>query len=205
MTADDIRADLDALPDVASDDGALRDDETRSVRQWPEHSTNDAEAQDPVDALLDAPGQSPEEPRRQTRRRSGLGRGLGDLIPNDDRIPVPTHLQSDAGQRLTIVRVAVVESMTGVSVEIEDGAGMVHSEPVDHEEGIDAAVINGVVAILAVPSDARIDVTDVETRDGSVLLVTASLQGERTVGAALVEYGRPFALARAGLAALLDL
>lgn len=115
------------------------------------------------------------------------------------------HVQMDAGHRQTIERVAVVETVAGVSVEIEDGAGIVHCEPVDGPGSIDAAVINGVRALLDISDDVRVNITDVESGEGALLLVTASYEGERYVGTAFVEHRRPYALARAGLACLRDI
>ncbi|MDK1010703.1 MAG: hypothetical protein QGM46_08440 [Actinomycetota bacterium] len=65
------------------------------------------------------------------RRRAGLGRGLGDLLPDGELRPVPKHFQSDAGQEPMIERVAVVESEAGVIVEIEDGVGVIRRASVD--------------------------------------------------------------------------
>lgn len=136
------------------------------------------------------------------RRRAGLGRGLGDLLPDGELRPVPKHFQPDAGQAPTIERVAVVESEAGVIVEIEDGAGVIRRASVHECGSVELAVINGVRAMLDIPDDVRIDVSDVDTSEGTVLLVTGSVGGERFVGAAFVEHRREYALARAALEGL---
>jgi len=206
VTTDNLRADLDALPGVATAEVVLRDDETPLARVWLDGTRDGDEVKERVEALLGRSVPSVVLPRQATRRkRTGLGRGLGDLIPNDEQDPGPAELQPSAGQPPSIVRVAVIEAANGVTVEIEDGAGGVHSEPVDDEGDIDGAVMSGVLSMVDGSEDLRIDITDVETVDGFVLLVTAFRNGERSIGAAFVEYGRPYAVARAGLAALCDL
>lgn len=206
MTTDNLRADLDALPGVATAEVILRDDDTPVARIWLDGTRDGDEVRELVDALLGRSISSVVFPRQTTqRRRIGLGRGLGDLIPNDEQHPVPMQLQPAAGRRPTIAYVAVIESASGVVVEIEDGAGDVHSEPVGGDLNIDGAVLKGVLALVDGSDDVRIDVTDAETGDGTVLLVAAIHGDRRAAGAAFVEHGRPYALARAGLDALCDL
>ena len=183
MTTDNLRADPDALPGAAH-----------------------TEARELVDGLSRKSIPSVAVPEQTTqRRRIGLGRGLGDLIPNGEQSSVPTQLQPAAGQSPMIVRVAVIESAGGVTVEIEDGAGGIHSELVSGEGSVDDAVMNGVALIVDGSHGAQIDVTEVETAEGTVVMVTAARDDQRSVGAAFVEYGRPYAIARAGLSALLHL
>ncbi len=50
--------------------------------------------------------------------------------------------------------------------------------------------------------EVRTDITDVETPHGSVVGVTAVGDDRRFVSAAFVEFGRPNAVARAGLTTL---
>ncbi len=206
MTTRNLRADLDALPGVATAEVVLREDETPVARVWLDGTRDGDEVRELVDALLGRSIPSVVLPKQKIqRRRIGLGRGLGDLIPNDEENPLPTQLQPTAGQRPTIVRVAVIESTAGVTVEIEDGTGDVYCEPVGDEDTIDRAVMSGVMRIVDGCQGVRIEITDVETVDGTVLMATAIRDDQRSVGAAFVEYGRPYAVARAGLAALSDL
>jgi hypothetical protein len=206
VTTDELRADLDALPGVATAEVTLRDDETPVARVWLDGTRDGDEVRELVDALLGRSIPSVVLPKQATqRRRIGLGRGLGDLIANDEQNHVPTQLQPAARQRPTIVRVAVIESTRGVTVEIQDGAGGAQVEPVGDEGNIDAAVMNGVLAMVDGSQDVRVDITDVETEEGTVVMATAVRGDRRSVGAAFIEYGRPYALARAALAALCDL
>jgi hypothetical protein len=202
MTTDNLSADLDALPGVAAAEVTQHEDETPVVRVWLDGTKDGNEVRGLVDALLGRsipsvvlPGQKPH------RRRVGLGRGLGDLIPNDESIAVPTHLRPAAPRRPAITNVAVVESSSGVSVAIEDGLGVVHSVPVDVDRSIDGALLEGVLALVD-RADARMEVKDVETGDGLVIIVTAVEGEERSAGAAFVEHGRLYAVASAAIVAL---
>ena len=115
------------------------------------------------------------------------------------------QLHASTGHRQSIVGVAVIESTSGVIVEIESDQRGVHSELVTEDGGVDRAAIRGITAIAGIGEDVGIDITDAESGDGLIVLVTAVRGGTRTVGAAFVEYGRPYAIARAGLDAISEL
>jgi hypothetical protein len=66
-------------------------------------------------------------------------------------------------------------------------------------------VVRGVLSISGGSPDVQVDAVDIETDDGPVLMVTVRSGEKRAVGAAFVEYGRPYALAVAALGALSDL
>lgn len=204
MTTENLRADLGALPGVAAAEVIIREDEPPVARVWLDGTRPSDEVRELVDGLVGRSIPSIVLPRQTTqRRRTGLGRGLSDLIPNDLQNPVPTHLQPAAGQRPAISRVAVIESVEGVIVEIEDGTGDIYSEPVGDSGGVDEAVMNAVTMIVDDSQDLRMEITEIETAVGTVVMVTAVGDDRRSVGAAFVEHGRPYAVARAGLTALL--
>ena len=205
MTLDNLSADLDALPGVASAEVTQHEDETPVARVWMDGTKDGDEVRSLVDALLGRaipsvvlPGQKPH------RRRAGLGRGLSDLIPNDESIAVPAHLRPASRQRRTINFVALIESASGVSVAIEDGKGAVHSVRVDGDMDVDRAVMESVRTLVGGSEDARMEAQDVETGDGLLLVVTAVRGGRRSAGVAFVERARPYAVARAALVALRD-
>ncbi len=205
VTTENLRADLHTLPGVAEAEVIIREDEPPVARVWLDGTRAGDEVRELVDDLVGRSIPSVVLPKQTVqRRRTGLGRGLGDLIPNDVQESVPTHLQPAAGQRPTIIRVAIIESTRGVIVEIEDGTGGIHSESVGDGGDVDDAVMSAVAMIVDGPEEVRVDISDVETADGTVVLVTVAGDDRRSVGAAFVEYGRPYAVARAGLAALLD-
>lgn len=206
MTTENLRADLDALPGVAAAEVSLDNDLAPTARVWLDGTLSGDDVRTLVDELVANSMPSVVLPRQKTPgRRTGLGRGLVELLPSAEAESVPTHLQQSAGNRQSIVGVAVVESVSGVIVEIESDERGVHSEPVADDGDIDQAVLRGVAAIVGASDDVRLDITDVTSVGGSVLLVSAFRGEERAVGAAFVEYARPYAIARAGIAALREL
>jgi hypothetical protein len=101
-----------------------------------------------------------------------------------------------------VARVAVVESDATVTVEIEDGAENVFTALVDDGGSIDDAVLRAVMTMTGTPADAVIEIADVDVGGVAVLVVTASMDGRLKAGASPVDFGRPFALARAARQAL---
>jgi hypothetical protein len=206
MTIDNLRDDLDALPGVEAAEVVLRDAETPVARVWLDGTRDSDEVRKLVDALVGRSIPSVVLPRRRiSSKRIGLGRGLGDLIPSDEQNSPPVHLQPTAGQKPAVVRVSVGESTRGVTVEIEDGTGTVHREPVGDDGDLDGAVIRGVVSVVSGSHGVHVNAIDMETDDGLVVMVTAKSDDKRAVGASFIEYGRPYALALAAFAALSDL
>lgn len=206
MTIDNLRDDLDALPGVEAAEVVLRDAETPVARVWLDGTRDSDEVRELVDALVGRSIPSVVLPRRRTQsKRIGLGRGLGDLIPSDEQNPPPVHLQPATDQKPAVVRVSVGESTRGVTVEIEDGTGTVHREPVGDDGDLDGAIIKGVVSVVSGSHGVHVDVIDMDTADGPVVMVTAKSDDKRAIGASFVEYGRPYALALAAFAALSDL
>jgi hypothetical protein len=206
VTIENLRADLDALPGVAAAEVALNDEAVPVARVWLDGSLSGEDVRGLVDGLVANTMPSVVLPQeKRPRRRIGLGRGLVDLLPTEQDARVPTHLQPSAGNRQSIVGVAVIESNVGVTVEIESDERGVHSELVADDGDIEAAVVRGVIAIVGIGVDVRLDTTYVESTDGSVVLVSVFHRGKRAVGAAFVEYGKPYAVARASFDALRDL
>lgn len=206
VTTENLRADLDALPGVASAEVTLDNDAIPTARVWLDGTLPGDDVRDLVDELVANSMPSVVLPRQKApSRRTGLGRGLVELLPSAEAESIPTHLQQSAGYRQSIVGVAVVESASGVAVEIESDERGMHSEPVKNDEDIDQAVLRGLAAIVGASDDVRMDITDIVSVGGPVLLVSAFCGETRSVGAAFVEYARPYAIARAGIAALREL
>lgn len=206
MTTENLRADLDALPGVASAEVTLDNDSIPTARVWLDGTLSGDDVRNLVDELVANSMPSVVLPRQKApAKRTGLGRGLVELLPSAEAESVPAHLQQPVGHRQSIVGVAVVESASGVTVEIESDERGVHSEPVSDGGDIDSAVLRGVAAIVGAGDDVRLDITDVTSLGGSVLLVSAFRGEARSVGAAFVEHGRSYAIARAGAAALREL
>jgi hypothetical protein len=206
VTTENLRADLDALPGVAAAEVTLDNEKIPTARVWLDGTIPGDDVRSLVDELVANSMTSVVLPRQKTPpKRTGLGRGLVELLPSAEAETVPTHLQLSAGRRQSIVGVAVIESGSGVTVEIESDERGVHREVVADDGDIDRAVLRGVAAIVGASDDVRLDVSDVTMVGGSVLVVSAFRGEARSVGAAFVEYGRPYAIARAGIAALREL
>jgi hypothetical protein len=138
------------------------------------------------------------------KRRSGLGRGLSDLIPAEGPQSVPTHLQPESGQRPTVARVVIAETADAVLVELEDSTGARVSVPIGRGS-IEAAVIEASLTLLGRGGSPSIEIEDLDTGDGQLVVVTVRRGEERSASAVFVEFGRPYAVARAVFLAVQDL
>lgn len=191
---------LGEIPGVASAEISLRDDAPPLARVWLDGTQTADEVRERVQALLGSFVPPTETPPRKGRR-SGLGRGLGDVIEADVGSPEPAHLVPSEPTPVDaprIARVGVVETAAGVHVEVEDSDGNRHTGAVGVDGSIDAALIDAMAPLLEIPADALVSIDDVVTAEGDVVLATiVSPDGERRIGAAYVEFGRPWALARA--------
>jgi hypothetical protein len=190
---------LEAIPGVASAEVTLRDGEAPVARVWLDETGDPDEVRERVRALLGSRIPSMSVPQRPMRR-SGLGRGLGDLLREDDSDTVLPHIAGTraADPGVTIERVAVVETGEGVHVEVEDGGGNLWSERVGPDGSIDAAVIGAIRRLLRIDPEVKIEATDVAAGGGDVVLVaTLGPDGHRSVGATYIDFGRPWALALA--------
>lgn len=200
MTTGKLRDELMAIPGVADVEVSLLDEAPPVARIWLDGSRGHDEVRERVEALL---GREIPPVGTPPVRRSGLGKGLDTLMPDRATEPVPTHLKPSSESRASsIARVAVVESDASVTVEIEDGAQRVFTAEVGDGGSIDAAVLEAVIAMTGAPDDAVLETTDVDLGGIQVLVVTASIDGVVSAGVSPVDFGRPFALARAARQAL---
>lgn len=200
MTTGNLRDELIAIPGVADAEVTLLDEAPPVARVWLDGSRGHDEVRDKVEALL---GREIPPVGASPVRRSGLGKGLDTLMPDRDTEPVPTHLKPSSEARArSIARVAVVESDSSVTIEIEDGAQNVFTSRVGDGGSIDAAVLEAIRAMTGTPADAVLESANVDIGGIPVLVVTASVNGVITAGASPVDFGRPFALAKAARQAL---
>lgn len=200
MAGYELKDELQAIPGVASAQVTLVDGEAPVARIWLDGSRDAEEVRDRINALLGSsvPRASIEPERPGPKRRSGLGRGLPDLLADED--PVPSHINGTAGTPpgISLRRVGIVESVDGVAVEIENDDGEVLAMSVGTDGSIDSAVIDAVCSMLDVGDDMTIAISDVSTDEGELVIATASTDAsDRYAGAAFVEFGRPWAVARA--------
>ena len=201
MTTSNLTDELIAIPGVADAEVTLVDEAPPVARVWLDGSRGTDEVREKVEALLGR--EIPAVRGMPPSRRSGLGKGLDALMPDLDVEPIPKQLKPASEARVSLVaRVAVVESDATVTVEIEDGAENVFTALVDDGGSIDDAVLRAVMTMTGTPADAVIEIADVDVGGVTVLVVTASMDGRLKAGASPVDFGRPFALARAARQAL---
>lgn len=201
LVGTELRDQLQAIPGVASAEVTVRDGDAPLAQIWLDGSRGEDEVRERVSALLGATvPRRPATHEAPTQRRRGLGRGLTDLLSDDD--PAPSHLARGPGSDAVrvvggLVRVAIVESGDGVDVEVEDVMGDTVSAAVGPDGSIDDAVVMAVLSILDVGGAAATVTTSTIRGDEAVVVVVTLPSGERLAGAALVGYGRPWAVARA--------
>ncbi len=145
-----------------------------------------------------------QEGEQSGKRRSGLGRGLSDLIPTEESDSVPTHLQPESGQRPTVSVVAITETSDAVLVEVEDSTGKRVSVPIVGE-AVESAVIEATLALLTIDDPPSVRIDDLATEDGDLVVAVVKRGPDRAAGAVFVECERPFAIARAVFLAIQDL
>jgi len=203
VRTENLRDDLASIPGVASAEVTIKDDETPVARVWLDGTKDGSEVRELAGALLgknvpehdDAADVAP-------RKRGGLGRGLVDLLPEDDSRPVPSQLQPEASHRPAVSRVSVAESSAGVFVTVSDNKEREVSVSVGDDGSIDSAVVSAVRQLFGIDDSISISVEDLDVANGSVLVVSASNGVARSAGAAFIEFGRPSAVARAVLQAM---
>ncbi len=213
-TNDEISDELEAIPGVASAQVTFVEGQAPVARVWLDGTRDPEEVRALVSALLGShlPVGSPLDRRV---RRSGLGKGLTELIAEDHGPSELPHLNGSStfiavhpSSVAALTRVGVVETDMGVLVEVEDGLGTRVESVVDQDGSIDAAVIRAVHALLEpdMPTDdvADVKVIDLDPTDGDEMVVVSVTHpgGRRSAGAAYVEFGRPWAVARAFAQAL---
>lgn len=199
MVAEQLNDQLAAIPGVAYAEVTLPDDGPPVARVVLDGSRDPEEVRSRINALLGASLPPVPETIPAGRRRSGLGRGLGKVIEEQGADREPAHLRPATEPIIAeIVSVGVVETTDGVHVEVEDDAGNRRTHLVDASGSIDDAIVGAVEALLGIGQFATITIADATTSEGEVVLATAvTTTGTRTVGAAYVEFGRPWAVARA--------
>ena len=202
----ELKDELLAIPGVASAQVTLDDGETPIARVWLDGSREADEVRERINALLGAsvPRADPQLKADDgvLKRRTGLGRGLSDLLLDDDKPPAHLHGGATADRGAALQRVGIIESLDGVAVEVENGSGTVRTVPVGPDGSIDAAVIEAVCSIIGIKDARSVEVNDLTTDEGELVIATArNEEDERISGAAFVDFGRPWAVAKAILQA----
>jgi hypothetical protein len=205
----DLRNELAAIPGVSDAEISVSEDNRRTAKVWLDGTRDSDEVRDRIDSLLGrsvpagpADGDAPE-------KRTGLGRGLETLLPDLPVEPVPAQLRAAEHAQGTSIadvaaidRVAVVETHGSIVVEVTDDAGNTFTSTVDSGGIIDDAVLQAIRQLFEAADDAFIEVVDVVSGRSDLVIVEASKGDMRGVGAAHVEFGRPYAVAVAAHRAL---
>lgn len=203
MTTRDLRNQFEDVSDGVDLELTLVDDETSPAQGWGRGAEDGEGTRGRVDALLGDHVPVIEPPEVVPARRGGLGKGLDSLLPevDDDRVPVQLKAPSES-RALSVQRVAVVESRDVVTVEIEDGAGNVHTAEVGSSGSIDDAVLEAAAALSGALTGVTLRVGELSIAGLHIVVVAAETEDRRGAGACPVEFGRPFAVARATRQAL---
>lgn len=140
------------------------------------------------------------DPEGSPRRRGGLGRGLADILAAETAAPPPALIESpepELQNRLALV--AVEETAGGISVRAADSAGGLAFSPVEDARSLNQAVVSAVGRLRQERPLPRLSGVEVRDVNGSAVLtvVLTRADGQRSVGAALVEGGMPFTLGAA--------
>jgi hypothetical protein len=207
VASQELNDQLESIPGVAAAEVTISPGTTPVARIWLDGSRDDAEVRERVDSLLGSALPTYVEAEPPPKRRSGLGRGLSELLPADELEPAPSHIDGGrdirVGRPMVIRRVAIVESLGGVDVQIEDAEGNRAATRVGDDGSIDTAVIAAVRSLAGIPDSVELKPMDLPGAEREVVVVSAhEPDGRRAAGAAFVDFGRPWALARAVFQAL---
>jgi hypothetical protein len=189
---------------VANVEVDLREDGRPRLRVWLDGSIEAGKVGGHIEGLVAQAFLAATSETVKSVRRSGLGRGLDELMAaaNEVLLPaqlVPTATEPEAILRTRLTMVAVEETAGGISVRASDSVGGISFSPVSDPRSLNQAVVSAVARLRRerpVPRLAGVELRDV---DGSPVLtvVLAHADGRRLVGASLVEGGMPFTLGRA--------
>lgn len=202
MVANELTDRLQEIPGVASAVVEITDDAAPVARIFLDGSRDSNEVRTRVNALLGAslPSVTPGDIEAVPKRRSGLGRGLGEILADDAKDHEPPHINGTlpAGPVVRLSHVGVVESSEGVSVEIADDKGNRRTVAVGETGSIDDAVVEAVRVLLGLAPATTITLTDTATPEGNLVVATSTdVDGRRLSGASFIDFGRPWAAARA--------
>lgn len=206
MAVYELKDELLAIPGVASAQVTLDDGKTPIARVWLDGTREADEVRERINALLGADVPRADDQQQTTdgalKRRKGLGKGLPDLLLDEDKAPAHLHGGAEASRGDELQRVGIIESLDGVAVEVENGSGTVRTVPVGPDGSIDAAVIEAVCSMIGITDARSVEISDLTTAEGELVIATArDGDDERIAGAAFVDFGRPWAVAKAILQA----
>jgi hypothetical protein len=218
MKLDELRHVVRSLPGVASADVMPQGGAPPVVRVWTDGTRTDAEVQQAIERLVSSNAIDRDPPPSDllelpdddavildepVKRRTGLGRSLGETLPSAFLEPEPSHLalevvNPDPG-RSRFLKLAIEESPRGIDVRAIDDVGREAGIAVGPgPDGITNAVAAAVARLRGYPVPARTATNTRDVDDTTVVTVLIELpDGTKAAGAAIVTGGLPFTVGRA--------
>ena len=195
---DDLRRVVADITGVAAVEVDLRDEGPPHIRVWLDGTATSAVVGDEIQRVL--AGWPATAGALHVPRRTGLGRGLGELLETNGAASAPAQLAADGAEvPITLALVAVEETAGGVSVRAADSTGGIAFSPVEDPRSLNQAVVAAVARLRhhrPVPRLSGVEVRDVSAEP----VLTAVLEladGSKAAGAAIVAGGMPFTLGKA--------
>jgi len=212
MTVEDLRRAVRSLPGVTDVDVTMNGEETPKVRVWTDGSRPDDEIQRAVERLADGFGPTVTE---AARKRSGLGRGLKETLPEAFAAPEPSHIATVENTGRTgvaagdgrFLKLAIEETVDAVEVRAVDSDGREAGVAVGPgPDGLTNAVGAAVALLRGLPPPTGLTVNTRDVDGVTVVTVLVELpSGQRVAGASLVTGGLPFTVGMAVGSALSSL
>lgn len=218
MTIDELRRAVQSLQGVASVNVIPQSGASPIIQVWTDGSVPDADVQRSVERLVAAADLSEEQPAyaatpsfdavddlvaEQGKRRTGLGRSLGETLPSAFAEPEPSHLAFEIAphepETSRFLKLAIEESSRGVDVRAIDNAGREAGATVGSgPDAMTIAVAEAVARLRGFPVPTH---TATNTRDvDGTTVVTVLIElpgGRKAAGAAIVSGGLPFTVGQA--------
>jgi hypothetical protein len=191
------------LQGVAGVEVDIRKDGSPHIRVWLDGSTSSERVGDEIQRVLAAIDWVAEPKPAEPVRRSGLGRGLNELLEvNGGSDPLPLRSPAPvapAGASRSLLLVAVEETAAGVSVRVADSESGIAFSPVEDPDSLNQAVTAAVVQLHQRRPMPRLEAVEVREIAGESVL-TALLRcddGSALVGSEVIRGGLPYTLGQA--------
>ena len=191
------------LRGVANVEVDTRDDGSPHVRVWLDGSATSEQVGDEIQRILATVDEVVEARPAESGRRSGLGRGLGELLEaNGESVPMPLRppvpSQPPVARR-TLLLVAIEETTAGVSVRVADSERGIALAPVEDPDSLNEAVTAAVAGLHEYRPMPVLEAVEIREIAGeSVLTVLLRLDdGRALAGSEVIHGGHPFTLGQA--------
>lgn len=198
LTLDELHKLAGAVEGVAKVEVDLRDDGRPRVRVWLDGSVESTEVSVQIEDLV--ANVTTDSVPSASSKRSGLGRRLEQVMADERSAPKQLLAPMTKEAATTFLNlVAVEETAGGISVRASDSSGGIAFSPVTDPRSLNQAVVSAIARLRRVTPTPRLAGVELRDVDGSPVLTVVLVQadGQRMVGASLVEGGMPFTLGKA--------